>query len=433
MSFEFAQSRIGNKLHRLLWFIFIFYTTETKSFKEGAFREMGIELSYMLITPYSLMKSRTGGILARLLSRTDLDFVGAQVLTFTKELAEKYADSLEHTVPDKRCAKLLANYVRENFPELEDGKKERVMMLLFRGEDACTKLSAIAGRLSTPLTKDSVTGETIRDTYSDMVEDKEKPGSIRYFEPAVLTPPNMQSAMEKLQMFADYAAASPNIVDGVSGVQEGDERTLVIIKPDNWRHPSSRPGNIIDMLSRTGLRIVGCKVYRMTVADALEFYGPVKNALRSKLAPKIGEKAKEMLEKEFDLKLDDSCIEKLTDTIGFGFADDQFSRIVEFMSGRRPEECPESELGDPGLVKCMILIYEGKDAIGKIRNVLGPTDPTKAPGGTVRRDFGSDVMVNTAHASDAPESVQREMKVVKIDNNPMSKVINDFLAEYSSK
>ena len=60
-------------------------------------------------------------------------------------------------------------------------------------------------------------------------------------------------------------------------------RTLVIIKPDNWRYPSSRPGNIIDMLSRTGLRIVGCKLYRMSVEEALEFYGPVKNALREKL------------------------------------------------------------------------------------------------------------------------------------------------------
>ncbi|MFA7230947.1 MAG: nucleoside-diphosphate kinase, partial [Victivallaceae bacterium] len=70
---------------------------------------------------------------------------------------------------------------------------------------------------------------------------------------------------------------------------------------------------------------------------------------------------------------------------------------------------------------------EGRDAIAKIRSVLGPTDPTKAPGGTVRRDFGHDIMVNTAHASDAPESVLREMKVVKIEKNTISDEIYEFL------
>ncbi|MFA7184974.1 MAG: nucleoside-diphosphate kinase, partial [Victivallales bacterium] len=78
------------------------------------------------------------------------------------------------------------------------------------------------------------------------------------------------------------------------------------------------------------------------------------------------------------------------------------------------------------------LIYEGKNAIAKIRNVLGPTDPTKAPGGTVRRDFGSDVMVNTAHASDSPESVLREMGVIQITGNNISGYIREFLKEYNS-
>ena len=56
---------------------------------------MAIELSYIIITPYSLLKSRTGGIIARLMSRTDLEFIGAQVLAFTREMAERYARSLE--------------------------------------------------------------------------------------------------------------------------------------------------------------------------------------------------------------------------------------------------------------------------------------------------------------------------------------------------
>ena len=123
----------------------------------------------------------------------------------------------------------------------------------------------------------------------------------------------------------------------------------------------------------------------------------------------------------------------LTRSVGYDFADDQFSRIVEFMSGRRPEDCPENEMDQPGKVKCMVLIYEGVDAVRKIRDVLGPTDPSKAPGGTIRRDFGHDVMVNTAHASDSQKSYLRETKIVKIDRNPMASVIREYLASKNQK
>ena len=76
----------------------------------------------------------------------------------------------------------------------------------------------------------------------------------------------------------------------------------------------------------------------------------------------------------------------------------------------------------------MVLIYEGTDAVSKIRTVLGPTDPTKAPDGTIRREFGKDVMVNTAHASDSAESFERETKVIKIDRNNMAAIIRDYLS-----
>jgi nucleoside diphosphate kinase len=75
----------------------------------------------------------------------------------------------------------------------------------------------------------------------------------------------------------------------------------------------------------------------------------------------------------------------------------------------------------------MVLVYEGEKAVDKIREVLGPTDPTKAPAGTVRREFGSNVMVNTAHASDSPENAKREMGIIKIDSNGVHKIINSFL------
>jgi nucleoside diphosphate kinase len=52
--------------------------------------------------------------------------------------------------------------------------------------------------------------------------------------------------------------------------------------------------------------------------------------------------------------------------------------------------------------------------VRKIRDVLGPTDPSKAPPGSIRREFGSTIMINAAHASDSAENAQREMRIVRI-------------------
>lgn len=380
------------------------------------------ELTYLIITPYSLNKSRTGGMMARLLSRTDLDLVAAQMLAPTREFADKYSSILRSSLSseDPKSGELLAQYVEQNFPP-HDGRHQRFMILLFRGKDACQKIYSVAGRLR----HGTMTGETIRDTYADYVLNHD--GSVRYFEPAVLTAPTQKFSHEKLKLFAEFAESRPNIVDEkLHGGDDAVERTLVIIKPDNWRYPSSRPGNIIDMFSKTGLRIVGCKIYQMSVAEAMEFYGPVKQALREKLAPRIGAKAKDILEKELEIKLG-GVEADLTRSVGTAFADDQFAQLVAFMSGKRPEECDPKSLESHAGVKSMVLVYQGKDAVRKIRDVLGPTDPTKAPGGTIRRDFGTDVMVNTAHASDSPESFQREMKIVKLDKNKFSSIIKDYL------
>ncbi len=395
---------------------------------------MATELSFVLITPYSLMKSRTGGIIARLLSRTDLDLVGAQMLTPNLEWVEAYAASMKEHVGrrDEFAAKLFCDYMLDNLSPLPDGSRERVLMLLFRGENACEKLSAMVGSLPNAKNRRTpIFGETIRDTYADLIFNRD--GSLNYFEPAVFTPQTPDACLERLNFLADFAASSENIVSNIVGKEENSERTLVIIKPDNWRCPSTKPGNIIDMFSRTGLRIVGCKIYQMSVAEALEFYGPVQDALRKKLAPVIGRKVMEKLGQEFDLKLRPESESLLTQSIGFDFADDQFNRIVEFMSGQRPDSCPQEDLEKPGKVKCMILIYEGINAVQKIRDVLGPTDPTKAPGGTIRREFGHDVMINTAHASDSSESFLRETKIIKIDRNPMASIIRDYLAAKVTK
>lgn len=393
---------------------------------------MATELTYLLITPRSIQKSKTGGIIARLLSQTDLELVGAQMLAFSREMAQQYAQTLE----DAACrivsenGKLLSNYVLANFPPIKNKCKERSLLLLLRGDDACRKLNELVGKLS-PYSPDTMAeGETLRDTYGDFVVHKKDPGQVLYFEPAVLTAPNIHQAKVQLKLLADFAAITPNIIDHSHGSAPDDERTLVIIKPDNWRHPSTRPGNIIDMLSRTGLRIVGCKVYHMSVDDALKFYGPVRDALRSKLSGKFGSKAKAILEKELEVTLPHEAEQELANTIGIACADDQFAQLVEFMAGQRPDsrdETAQLPKMQTNPAKCLVLIYEGPNAISKIRTVIGPTDPAKAPGGTVRCDFGSSIMVNAIHASDSPASVEREMSIIRLPQNTLAETILDYL------
>ena len=391
---------------------------------------MAEEISYIMSTPYTLAKSRTGGVFSRLLSRIDLELVAAQIITPDRETVEAYADNfLKYANKNKPgSAELLRNYVLEHMIPGEN-RAHRVAILLFRGENAVSQLKDNVGVLyPEDRSLESITGETIRDTYADLV--KTSDGEISYFEPAVLTPHSEAEALDNLKIFANYMKNADNIVHNVSYPDPSKiQRTLVILKPDNWRARSTRPGSIIDMLSRTGLRIVGMKVFQMSTADALEFYGAVKSALEAKLAPSISEKAAEVLESEFDVVLDETARKGLVDSFGIAFAHYQFGSIVEFMSGRRPENVPPEEMERPGTVKSMILVYEGEDAVEKIRDVLGPTDPSKAPGGTVRRDFGSDVMVNAVHASDSPESAEREFGVVRINHNSFSDFVERFLKE----
>ncbi len=56
------------------------------------------------------------------------------------------------------------------------------------------------------------------------------------------------------------------------------------------------------------------------------------------------------------------------------------------------------------------LALAGEDAVAKIRTIIGPTDSKKADKGTIRGDFGVDVMVNIAHASDSLENAEIELK-----------------------
>jgi nucleoside-diphosphate kinase len=70
-----------------------------------------------------------------------------------------------------------------------------------------------------------------------------------------------------------------------------------------------------------------------------------------------------------------------------------FPEIAEFMSS-----CP-----------VLALVLEGDNVIQGVRDLIGPTDSTVAPKGTIRGDLGTDRMKNVVHASDSPDSALAEI------------------------
>jgi nucleoside diphosphate kinase len=385
---------------------------------------MSQQLAYVIITPYSLYKSRTGGILSRLITRTGLDLAAMRMFAPGAELAKQYAETIvsAHDPQDRRIQELLCQYVIQNFsPDPKTGRRRRVMALLFRGDDAVRKIRSVVGNLS----PERRVGETIRDTYGDLITDDN--GQIRYFEPAVLAAPRPEEAEEKLKLWARHSDRDGGVLENVIGYQPGEtgQRTLVLIKPDNFRFATGRPGNVIDFFSRAGLFIVGAKVHRMSVAQAMEFYGPVREVLRTKLKDMVGAKTKAVLEKEFGFKIPAVEEKQLGEVLCPAFGDNQFDNIIRFMSGHAPSELPEAEWTKPGTEKCIALVYEGVNAVAKIRDVLGPTDPSKAPPGSIRREFGSTIMVNAAHASDSAENAQREMGIVNVGENNFRSIVEE--------
>jgi len=386
------------------------------------------EIAYVIITPYSLHKSRTGGILARLITRTGLDLIGTRMFAPSQELVKEYSGKIvsANDPQDRHIQELIRDYILANLsPDPKTQKRRRVMMLLFKGDDAVRKVRAVVGNIG----PDRRGGETIRDTYGDLILDEHE--KVRYFEPAVLAAPNAEEAQVKLKLWARYSDSDGGILENTINYAPGEspQRTLVLIKPDNFRFPTGRPGNVIDFFSRTGLYIVGIKVHRMSVAQAVEFYGPVKEVLRTKLKDVVASKAKAILEKEFGFPVPEAEQKQLGEIFGPLYGDNQFDNIVKFMAGRVPNECDARLMREPGTEKCIALVYEGTEAVGKIRDVLGPTDPSKAPPGSIRREFGQTIMVNAAHASDSEENAKREIGIVNVAENTFRKVVEEFYGQ----
>jgi len=383
---------------------------------------MANELAYVLINPYTIAKSRTGGVIARFIGRTDLNLVAARMFGPSMELVEEYARLVRGIDSGPSDASnIIADYILKSYgPSPVTGKPRRVMLLLFEGEDAVSKIWHVTG--SSTLKWGS--GETIRDTYGDYIVDES--GKVQYFEPAVLVAPTRKRAIATLNLWARYSESDGGVIASATDVPSGEkvEKTLVMLKPDNFRFPSIRPGNIIDLLSSSGLRIVGVKKFSMTVAQAEEFYGPVRDALRSKFKNIGSERAKAVLEKEFGFEMPANTLESLCDDLAPVFATSQFESIVKFMTGFKPSECLPGEKDLKGSESSLALVYEGLNAVDKIRSILGPTDPNKAKPGSVRREFGSNIMVNAAHASDSVENAVREMKIIRVEEDTIRTLVD---------
>lgn len=390
---------------------------------------MAKELAFVLLNPYTLIKSRTGGVLSRLIARTGLDLVAARMFGPSRELVERYVEMVrghnDKTPLTVEESAWLADYVlRAYMPEAKTDQRRRVLMLVFEGEQAVEKINRVVG----PLHAQVDSAATVRDTYGDCV--REDDGTIRFMEPAVITGPNAEAVRASLELWAEFSERDGGLITNAIDTSEapGVERTLVMLKPDNFTFASVRPGVIIDIFSGSGLRLVAAKADRMSVEEAEEFYGPVRDVLHNKLTPLAGERIRRAAEKELGFALPETLESELGRLVGPIFGDRQFNQIIQFMTGHWAPDCPADERAKPGQQRILALVYEGQDAVKKIRDILGPTDPRKALPGSVRKEYGQDIMVNAAHASDSPENAQREMGIIKVERDTLNRLIHKYYA-----
>ena len=126
------------------------------------------------------------------------------------------------------------------------------------------------------------------------------------------------------------------------------QRTLCLIKPDAVKRDLS--GAILDMIQKSGLKIVALKMLRLTKAEAEGFYAVHK-------------------ERPF------------------------FDSLTDYMSS--------------GPVVCVVL--RGEDAVPRWRALMGATTPAQAEPGTMRAKYGQSLESNAVHGSDAQETAAFEI------------------------
>lgn len=127
------------------------------------------------------------------------------------------------------------------------------------------------------------------------------------------------------------------------------EKTFIILKPDCME--KKLWGKVLDRFAQQGFEVVGCKMMQLTPALLREHYAHV--------------------------------------------ADKPFYPEIEAFMSSTP---------------VIALVLKGDGVIDKVRELLGPTNSQQAPKGSLRGDFGENMMVNVCHASDGPETAVAEIK-----------------------
>src|SRR5437870_13899182 len=149
-----------------------------------------------------------------------MELAGARMFAPSAELVEKYAEATisANDPQDRRIQELIYRYIRQNLaPDPKTGRRRRVMMLLFQGEDAVRKTRSVGGNIG----PDRRGGETIRDTYGDLIIDEND--QVRYFEPAVLAAPTPEEAESKLKLWAHYSDKDGGVLEDTIAYSLGEE------------------------------------------------------------------------------------------------------------------------------------------------------------------------------------------------------------------
>lgn len=141
-----------------------------------------------------------------------------------------------------------------------------------------------------------------------------------------------------------------------------NQQVLVIIKPDGLI--KSLTGNILSVLSETKLKIVAAKILKVSKELAEKHYAELK--------ARKGEQI--------------------------------FNNTIDYIMGKWHTD------------RVFALVYHGEDAINKVREICGETNPEKASPTSIRGKYGrinssTGVFENVIHASDSPESAEREIKL----------------------
>ena len=369
--------------------------------------------------------------MARLLSTPELNLIAAQMYAPSEGFVREYADAHTRGLAFQPFLEFLR---KDLMPFANDSYPNHLLLLLFTGKNARKNIVDVIGSETGDMHFPPTT-KSIRGSYGDFTIEKD--GSISNFQPALVGPHSDAANERYLRVFSKYASSDGGILKLNEKDDDGFSNAMVMIKPDSLSSPSARPGHIMDLFSSTGLTLIGCSIFSMSVAQAREFYGFLEKIFERKLQKDVEAQVKARLEGAFAFKTPDEVYTVTTALLMKQHAQYEVSRIISFMTGILPPvgsnthaSLPAMEQLKRGPAKCFALLYRGKDAIATVRSKLGSTDPSLALPGTVRFDYGDDVMRNGAHASDSPEALEREMKIINFgqgNESSVKKIIDIWL------